>query len=225
MGIPHLNISPKIENPSQADISGHNRFGLETKLLYNYVPKKDFGVVLGVNAGLQSWDYIIQGPYSAFGTHQDNGMLRYISRSSDYHYIGGTVGASYEGEYRNHKYYLEAGTTIRKYINNPEGELFGAAFNREKPYDPYDPNAGPPDFYSVVPSTSGKFFPNLYLNLSTPLTISDHSSIFLGITGSWSPTPIGKGKMEIYYNNVMYHGEFSPRLPYIGADFKYGYSF
>jgi len=224
VGLPNITSIPKVRNPSPAEISGSSkRFGLESKILYNYSFPSQFGLLLGLSAGFVNWDNVVVGPRSAFGTQQGTGFVGSRIISGDFHFIGGTFGSTYDGAVRKINYHIEVGASLRMYPREIYPDTTGMAFNRAIEYDSNDPNAGPPDFLNVVPSFAGRIHPQIFASLTIPLRISKRSNLYLGITKNWNIRPMGKGSMLVQYDKILYKGEFSPRSSYLGLDVRYGY--
>jgi hypothetical protein len=224
VGLPNITSVPKIRNPSPADISGSKRrFGLESKILYNYSFPSQFGVLVGLSAGFVNWDNVVVGPRSAFGTQQGTGFVGSRIVSGDFHFIGGTFGSTYDGVVRKINYHIEFGVSLRMYPRETYPDTTGMAFNRLVEYNSKDPNAGPPDFLNVVPAFAGRIHPQVFASLTFPLRISERSSLYLGISKNLNIQPMGKGKMFVQYYKNFYNGEFSPRSSYLGLDVRYRY--
>ncbi len=222
-GVPNYTTKSQVINPSPAEVYGTKTFGFETKFLYNYVAKSKLGLLLDLNAGLLKWNYYFLGTSSAFGANGGNEMIGWGSMSSDFHYIGATTGLSYDATFKRQPLHAEIGLTIKTFPLDIYGDQEGIYFNRQQPFDPDDPNAGPPDFQVVIPPTKGNIYPTIYLSLSYPIQVSKHSALLFGITKNWGRT-LEKGSLQVQYNNQLYYGEYNPRISYLGLDIRYRYS-
>jgi hypothetical protein len=220
-GTPNLMAKPRVVNPSPAKVYGPNTVSVEAELLYNYISKSHAGFLIGFNAGIVHWNTILKAPRIAFGTHKNPGNVYFNRYSDDYYYTGLVAGLTHEGSIKRLKYNIELGTSLRWYPIETEEDVVGAAFSRETPYNPEDPNAGPPDLLVEIPPAAEKLHPDIFLSMIFPVRLSKKSEFMFGITSNLNVIPIGRGDLLVQYNDVIYRGEFSPRSSYVGVKVRY----
>lgn len=219
---PNITSTPKVLNPSPAKIYGDRKINFQTQLMYNYISKSKLGLLVGIDVGIFNWNTVVEAPRNAFGTHRGTGNVDFTIYSDNFFYTGLIGGTTYSGRIKRLKYKVELGSAFRLYPKEVEDDVTGAAFNRDTPYDPDDPNSGPPDLLIKIPPAAKKIHPNTFVSINFPIKISAKSHLLIGLTNNWNLYPIGDGNMTVQYNDTFYKGKFSPRTSYFGVNLRYG---
>lgn len=219
---PNLTVQPKVIHESPADIYGKRRINIQAQLLYNYIPQNALGYIMGINAGIFNWTSSLKAPQNAFGTFEGTGEIDFTIYSEDFYYFELMGGITKSGTLGKVKYRFETGPFLRYYPNQTEIDGIGAAFNRTAPYNPSDPNAGPPDLLIEIPPASQSIYPSIFTNFILPILSSNKSNLEIGVSKNWDLKPL-KGQMTIRYKNTPYLGSFNPRSSYLGLNIRYGF--
>ena len=221
---PNIISAPKVNNPSPGSVFGEKRVSFDAGIDYSHMLNKTWGISAGVDMGVVDWNYYLIAPLNAFGTGTGEGMMETNSNSENYMYNAVSAQVLYSFRFGQNSFHAYAGPGVRYYHQEKEHSIAGAAINRGINYDPYDPDAGPPDLLIDIPPAGDRFHLNISIGLGIEKRLSNQSSMVFGIRKNWGLQPIGKGTLFIQMYDQFYNGSFSPRSNYWGIDLKFNYS-
>lgn len=221
---PNIISNPKVVNPSPARIYGERTFSFDAGFDYNHQFKKNWGISGGIDLGIVDWNHYFEAPANAFGTKKGTGIISDNSNGENYFYYGLSFQAIYRFSWGENTFRLSGRPNIRAYNNGRESDITTYAINRATPWNPNDPNAGPPDFRLSLPPVSPQLHTNLSLALGIERRVSDQMQLVLGIRKNWGLKPISDGTLLVQMYDQVYNGGFATRSNYIGLDLQLRYA-
>lgn len=221
---PNMISNPKVVDPSQARIYGERTFSFDAGLDYTHQLKKNWGISGGIDLGIVDWNHYFEAPANAFGTKKGTGIISTNSNGENYFYYGLSFQPVFRFSWGENKFRFSGGPNIRAYNNGKESDITTYTINRATPWDPNDPNAGPPDFRLSLPPVSPQLHTNLSLSLGIERRVSDQMELVLGIRKNWGLKPISDGTLLIQMYDQIYNGRFATRSNYIGLDLQLRYA-
>jgi len=221
---PNMISNPKVENPSAARIYGERTFSFDAGLDYTHQLKKNWGISAGIDLGIVDWNHYFEAPRNAFGTKQGSGIISINSNSENYFYYGASFQPVYRFSWGENTLRLSAGPNVRAYNHGRESDITTYTINRATPWNPNDPNAGPPDFQLSLPSVSPQLHTNISMSLGIERRVSDRMELVLGIRKNWGINPISDGTILVQMHDKLYYGGFATRSNYIGLDLQLRYA-
>ena len=220
---PNIIAPSKVVNPSPATVSAQPRFAFDAGIAFNHMYNSRWGIKAGVDIGIVSWNRYFKAPQSAFGTKQGNGNVEFYDYEMNYQYNALSAAALYKFRWKNLNFRTYLGPSLRYYWWGIDGFDSRWAFNRSKPFDFQNPNAGLPDLLIDVPRTGRKLHLDIHTGIGIERKFSPRSSMTFGFKKDWGVRPIGKGALQVQMYDKLYNGEFSPRSNYWGVDLIFNY--
>lgn len=222
---PNITSQPKVVNSSPAYIYGENTISFEGGIDYTRMfVNKNFDLRIGTSMGLVDHRTVFEAPLNAFGTMTGEGNVNINSSSNNYVYNSLGIQFVYRKIIKGVALELYTGLTKKFYHYSNERETLSFAFNRSTPYDPDDPNAGPPDFSVEFAPIKNQLHVDIPIGIGVRRTLNNQNTLTFGLVKNFNIEPIGRGRMFVRMNNISYTGEFSPRSSFIGLDLRYGYN-
>ena len=222
---PNITSQPKVDNPSPAYIYGENTVSFDGVIDYTRMFKnKNYGLRIGTAMGLVDHRLVLEAPRNAFGNMAGDGKVSLNSSSNNYTYNSLGFQFIYRKTVRGMELEMYSGITKKFFHYSNDREMFSYAFNRSTPYDPDDPNAGPPDFSVDFAPIKNQLHVDIPLGIAVRRTLKSQNTITFGLVKNFNIEPIARGRMFVKMNNTSYNGEFNPRSSFIGVDLRYGYT-
>ena len=221
---PNMISNPKVENPSQARIYGERTFSFDAGIDYTHQLKKNWGISAGIDLGIVDWNHYFEAPVNAFGTKQGSGVISTNSNSQNYFYYGLSFQPIYRFKWHENIFRLSAGPNIRYYNRGRESDITTYTINRATPWNPNDPNAGPPDFELNLPPISPQLHTDVSVSFGIERRVSDRMDLVLGVRKNWGIKPISDGTILVQMYDELYRGVFATRSNYIGLDLQLRYA-
>lgn len=221
---PNMISNPKVENPSQARIYGTRTFSFDAGIDYTHQLKRNLGISAGIDLGIVDWNHYFEAPENAFGTKQGSRVISTNSNGQNYFYYGLQFQPIYRFKWHENTFRLSAGPNIRFYNNGRERYKTTYTINRVTPWNPNDPNAGPPDFELNLPPISPQLHTDVSISFGIERRVSDRMDLVLGIRKNWGIKPISDGTILVQMYDELYRGVFATRSNYIGLDLQLRYA-
>lgn len=217
---PNMISKPRVNNPSPARIYGERTFSFDAGIDYTHQLKNNWAISAGIDVGVVDWNHFFEAPLNAFGTRQGSGNIRTNSNSENYFYYGLSFQPVYRFNWNDNKFRLSGGPNIRAYNHGRERDGITYIINRNQPWDPNDPNAGPPDFQIDLPPVSPQLHTDFSLSFGIERRVSDRLDLVLGIQKNWGIKPISDGTILVQMYDQVYHGSFATTSNYLGLNLQ-----
>lgn len=222
---PNITSQPKAINPSPAFIYGENTISFDAGIDYTRMFKnRNIGLRLGIGMGLVDDRIVFEAPRNAFGIMTGEGNVNVNSSFENYTYNSLSAQFVYRKYIENTQLELYTGLTKRFYYYSNEADGRKYAFNRATPYDPDDPNAGPPDFSISFAPIKNQLHIDIPIGIGINRVYNDQNTLYFGIIKNFNLEPIARGRMFVQMNNISYQCELSPRSSFLGFDLRYSYN-
>jgi hypothetical protein len=221
---PNVIGAPRVVNPSAGSVFGEKRLSFDAGIDFQHMFNKSWGINAGVDLGVIDWNIYLNAPDDAFGVGTGSGSLIYNENIENFMYNALSTQLIFTFNLRRSKVVSYFGPALRYYHQEKEHTIVGAAFNRLKPYNPDDPNAGPPDLLIDIPPVGDRLHLNISTGIGIERQVSRQSSLIFGIRKNWGLQPLGNGSLLVQMYDELNYGSFSPRSDYIGLDIKFNYT-
>lgn len=221
---PNMISKPSIDNPSPARIYGERRVSFDAGIDYTHQLKNNWAFSGGIDLGVVDWNHYFEAPVNAFGTKQGSGIITTNLNSENYFYYGLSLQPVYLFKWNNNTLRISAGPNIRFYNNGRERDITNLTINRASPWNPNDPNAGPPDFKIDLPPVSPQLHTDLSVSFGIERRVTDRMNLLFGLRKNWGLKPIADGKIFVQMYDQIHNGRFGTKSNYIGLDLQLRYA-
>jgi len=218
---PTLLPSVEVNNPSPSNIYGPHKLGINAGIYaLKYFRSGRVGMKAGLEYGALPFIVGVDAPRSAFGSGAGGDSQINVSlQTSDLGFVALTLSPSSKLPLKHRFLEFSVGPNVRFYNYPQDGfSEIAFAFNRNVPYDPDDPAAGPPDVRARVVNLD-RLYLSLPISVDYVVRTSMLGQVKFGIMYNISQ-PL-RGELDVMMNGNMFRGAYNPRTGFWGVNIQY----